>query len=209
MDIKQSHRFFDLKEVIAPETKNEALRFFHDLLGNKNPLIVEIGSGNGHFLVDYAIMHPEKNFIGTEVLYGRARKFFKKVQNRNLKNLLVFRGDSRQFIWEFLYQEMVEEFIILFPDPWPKKRHHKHRLLKAPFIKMLHYRLVPGGEVSIATDFEPYRDWIIREFESAGGFKNLSGSGSDYPGHYPDTLFHQRFRNEGKNIYFLKFRKIT
>jgi len=208
MAIIQRHHFFDIREVIPPETREEAIKYFYNLFGNNHPIVVEIGSGNGHFLVDYAMKNPQKNIIGTEILKGRAQKFYKKVQKRGLNNVLIFKGDSRQFVWEFLYQEMVEEFIILFPDPWPKKRHHKHRLLQASFIKMLHYRLVPGGEVSIATDFTPYREWIISEFEKEGGFKNLTGSGVNYPEHYPDSLFHQRLRKKGKNIYFMKFKKI-
>jgi len=195
-------------EVIPPADRSEAIKYFGDLFGNSNPLVVEIGSGNGHFLVDYARTNPDKNFIGIEMLWGRAKKFHKKVEKRDLKNVAVFRGDARIFIWEFLYESMVEEFIILFPDPWPKTRHHKHRLLKKGFIEMLHFRLVEGGVVSIATDHTGYRDWIMDAFSGVKGFRPLYEAGySHYPEDYPATLFHSRLIEKGCEIYFLRYIK--
>ncbi len=208
MNVKDMKRFFTLEDVIPPVDKKDAQRFFKNLFENANPLIVEIGSGNGHFLVDYAIMNPDYNFIGTEILGGRARKFYRKIEKRDLKNIAVFKGDSRIFIWEFLYENMVKEFIILFPDPWPKKRHHKHRLLKEGFIKMLEERLEPEGVISIATDHIDYRDWIIEEFKKVNTLVPLFKSGySSYPDNYPSTLFLERFKEHGKEIFFMRYKK--
>ena len=202
------HPIFFLSEVIPPNSKEEMGNYFYNLFGNTNPLVVEIGSGNGHFLVEYAMRHQDKNFIGTEILAGRTRKFHSKIQKRELRNILVFKGDARQFVWEYLYEESVHEFIILFPDPWPKKRHHKHRILTAPFIQMLRLRLKAGGTVSIATDYTEYRDWILDEFGRNGGFINICSQGyTKYPEDYPKTLFKQRFKEEKSDIYFLCFKK--
>ncbi|MGQ9615953.1 MAG: tRNA (guanosine(46)-N7)-methyltransferase TrmB [Spirochaetota bacterium] len=200
------NRYFILSDVIPPENREEQIQFFQNIFGNKNPLIVEIGSGNGHFLVKVAMQNPHKNFIGTEILGGRARKFHSKVQKRGLKNIAIFKGDAKQFVWEFLYEETVEEFIILFPDPWPKRRHHKHRLLTQPFINMLRQRLVKGGIITISTDNEDYRDWIIGEFFKTGGFKNLFQKGfSHWPEHYPESLFKEKFRKMQRPIYFIQY----
>jgi tRNA (guanine-N7-)-methyltransferase len=202
--------YFILSEVIPPENREEQIRFFQGIFGNTNPLIVEIGSGNGHFLVEVAIKNPHKNFIGTEILGGRARKFYSKVQKRELKNIAIFKGDARQFVWEFLHEETVEEFIILFPDPWPKRKHHKHRLLTQPFINMLKQRLIEGGTITISTDNEDYRDWIIEGFKKTGGFKNLFQEGfSQWPEHYPESLFKERFRKMQRPVYFSQYRKIS
>jgi tRNA (guanine-N7-)-methyltransferase len=200
--------FFNLIDVIPPLNRGESLSYFAKLFGNKNPLVVEIGSGNGHFLVEYAALNPDINFIGTEILIGRAKKFFKKAEKRCLNNIAIFRGDSRRFVWDFIYEDTVSEFIILFPDPWPKKRHHKHRLLTRKFIQMLFLRLVPGGKVSLATDYEEYRDFIIEEFAYIEGFKTLSKERySEYPDNYPLSLYQEKLKKEGKRLYYMKYMK--
>ena len=184
-----------IADVIPPENSRKAIT-------------VEIGSGNGHFLVDQAIEYPDRNFIGTEILNGRVKKFHSKIEKRILKNIVVFKGDVRRFVWEFLFEQTVSEFIILFPDPWPKTKHHKHRILKTEFISMLHYRLVQGGTVTLATDFLAYRDWILKEFIKNGGFQCIhQGENSLYPDSYSKTLFQEKFEKEGREIYFLRFRK--
>jgi tRNA (guanine-N7-)-methyltransferase len=177
---KSMGTFFDLKDAIPPENREETLYLFEEIFGNRKLPIVEIGSGNGHFLVACAVKNPDKNYIGTEILGGRARKFYSKIEKRSLKNIAVFKGDARRFVWEFLYENTVEEFIILFPDPWPKKRHHKHRLFKDAFIGMLSERLTDGGAVSIATDHAEYRDWVLEEFQKNISFINLHSNEIGY-----------------------------
>jgi tRNA (guanine-N7-)-methyltransferase len=195
-------------EEIPPENRQEAVGYFRSLFGNSNPLVVELGSGNGHFLVEWAVKCPDRNYIGTEILSGRADKFRAKVEKRNLANLVIFRGEIRRFVWEFLHEGMVDEFVTLFPDPWPKKRHHKHRLLSGPFIDMLELRLVPGGFVSIATDSAEYREWILQAFDAHPRFRNLFGGGyASYPADYPETLFLRRFRDQNKEVFFMRFGK--
>jgi len=201
--------FFNLSNEIPPDSREEQSHYFRDIFGNDHPLIVEIGSGNGHFLVEYALQHPEKNYIGTEILGGRARKFNQKVEKRRMNNIVVYKGDVRQFLWEYIYEDSISEFIVNFPDPWPKKRHHKHRLLQHAFIEMLHARLKSGGIVSIATDDALYRDWIIEQFKKTAGFRNLHQDGyTRYPDHFPKSLFEQRFREENRNLFFLQYEKV-
>lgn len=202
--------YFDLIDTIPPGSREESLNFFKGLFNNNNPFIVEIGSGNGHFLVEFALKNPDKNFIGTEILNERAKKFHVKIQRGGFKNVVVFRGDSRRFLWDFIFEDTVEEFIIFFPDPWPKRRHHKHRLLNGTFIDMLHFRLIPGCIVSIATDYPEYRDWIIEEFNKTGGFINLFEKGYNlFPDYFPKSLFEERFRKAGHNIYYIKYKKVN
>jgi len=175
---------FTITETIPPACRDEALSFFAHIFGNTHTLSVEIGSGNGHFLVDSALHHPERNFIGIELLAGRAKKFLSKVEKGNLKNIVVYRGDARRFVWEFLYEKMVWEFFIMFPDPWPKKRHHKHRIITKPFINMLYHRLVSGGRVSLATDHQEYSERIVSVFQNSRRFANRSREGGSY---YPEV----------------------
>jgi tRNA (guanine-N7-)-methyltransferase len=202
------HPLFSLSETIPPLSREEMYRYFLNIFGNCNPLVVEIGSGNGHFLVECAMCQSERNFVGTEILGGRARKFHSKIEKRKLKNLVVFKGDARQFVWEYLYEGTVQEFIILFPDPWPKKRHHKHRILTSAFIQMLRVRLKTGGLVSVATDYSEYRDMILEGFEKNGGFSLLLKEGfGNYPKNFPKTIFQEKFKKEGKEIFFMQFQK--
>jgi tRNA (guanine-N7-)-methyltransferase len=199
---------YDLLEEIPPENREEQILYFQNMFGNSNPLIVEIGSGNGHFLVENALRNPESNYIGTEILGGRARKFGQKVEKRGMKNIAVFKGDARQFVWEYLFEETVSEFIIMFPDPWPKKRHHKHRLLQQKMLQMLHYRLVPEGVVSITTDHAMYRDFIMEEFEKSEGFRLVNPKTFlEYPDHFRGSLFEVRFRREKRQLFFLQYEK--
>jgi len=201
---------FNIIDAIPPENRDEAIAYFAGIFGNTNPLSVEIGSGNGHFLVDSALLHPENNFIGTELLLGRAKKFFSKVEKKNIKNIVIYRGDARRFVWEFLYDNMVSEFFIMFPDPWPKKRHHKHRIITAPFINMMHHRLVLRGKISIATDHVEYRNNIVSLFQSFPGFtSNFSEGFAPYPNEYPKSIFEERFRLANRAVYFMQYIKIS
>ena len=200
--------FFDMKEVIPPSSRKESIRFFSEIFGNKNPITVEIGSGNGHFLVECAERNPHKNYIGTEILFGRATKFSSKLLKRDLNNIVIFWGDTRRFVWEFLYDSTVEEFLVMFPDPWPKKRHHKHRLLSEGFIRMLYVRLVTGGRVSVITDYEEYRDFIIGKFENSGGFTTVFDAGyTTYPEGHQQSIFEERFRKQGRKLYHMQWVK--
>ena len=200
---------FNLSEEIPPGNREEQLDYFREKFVNSHPLVVEIGSGNGHFLVEKALQNPECNFIGTEILGGRARKFSDKVEKRGMSNIIIFKGDARQFVWEYLYEDTVSEFIIMFPDPWPKKRHHKHRLFQKSLLQMLHHRLISGGRISIATDHILYRDWIIEEFRKTGGFRNVNPENfTKYPDHFRGSLFEVRFRRENRILYFMQYEKL-
>ena len=200
---------FNLSEEIPPGNRRQQIHYFQKIFGNSHPLIVEIGSGNGHFLVDNALQNPERNFIGTELLGGRARKFNQKVEKRDMANIIIFKGDARQFVWEYLYEETVSEFIIMFPDPWQKKRHHKHRLLQQNLLQMLHHRLIPDGRISITTDHNLYRDYIIDELGKTEGFRKLNpGEFTEYPDHFRGSLFEVRFRRENRSLFFLQYEKM-
>ena len=199
---------FYISDTLPPANIDEMKAFFANIFHNNNSLIVEIGSGNGHFLVERALKYPDNNYIGTDLLTGRAKKIYSKIEKRGLKNIVVFKGDARRFVWEFLYENTVEEFIILFPDPWPKQRHRKHRLLTAAFINMLKIRLVPGGMVTLATDYHEYRNRILDEFRKDRGFTNIYRNGySSSPHSCPKTLFQEKYTEEGRDIYYMRFRK--
>lgn len=120
------------------------------------PLHVELGSGDGSFLVEYAKQHSDQNFIGVERLLGRLRKIDRKGTRAGLVNLRLIRLEASYLVDFLLPQASVSAFHIYFPDPWPKRRHRKHRLIQDPFLPVLARALVPSGTVYLRTDDADY-----------------------------------------------------
>jgi tRNA (guanine-N7-)-methyltransferase len=116
------------------------------------PLEVELGSGDGSFLVKYAQMHPDRNFIGVERLLGRIRKIDKKTQRAGLDNIQLVRIEARYMLEFMLPRQSVHILHIYFPDPWPKRKHRKNRLITDRLVDIASKTLVPGGVVYMRTD---------------------------------------------------------
>jgi tRNA (guanine-N7-)-methyltransferase len=119
-------------------------------------LEVELGCGDASFLTEYARRHPERNFIGVERLLGRMRKLDRKGQRAGLTNLRGVQIESSYFLQYLLPPGLASALHIYFPDPWPKKRHRKNRLINESFPQLACAALVPGGEVYLRTDDEDY-----------------------------------------------------
>ncbi len=116
------------------------------------PLDVELGSGDGSFLVDYAHLHPERNFIGVERLLGRAKKIDRKGGRLGLTNLRAIRIESAYFLEYLLPRHSASALHIYFPDPWPKKKHRRHRLINDRFPGLAARALTPDGRIYLRTD---------------------------------------------------------
>jgi tRNA (guanine-N7-)-methyltransferase len=128
------------------------------------PLEVEIGSGDGSFLVQYAQAHPERNFLGVERLFGRLRKIDRKGRRAQLANLRVMRIEAAYFLEYLLPASSVRALHIYFPDPWPKRKHRKNRLINAAFPELAHQVLEPNGFVYLRTDDQDYFEQMISVF---------------------------------------------
>ena len=135
------------------------------------PLEVELGSGDGAFLVQYAVAHPERNFIGVERLLGRLRKIDRKARRAGLVNLRAVRIESAYFLGYLLPAHAAAALHIYFPDPWPKRKHQRHRLIKESFPALAHQALAPGGKIYLRTDDPDYFDQMLRVFEASGLFR--------------------------------------
>lgn len=131
---------------------------------------LEIGSGKGTFLVQHAPRHPQVNFIGVE--YARAfwRHAADRVRRHQLHNVRMLHAEAGLFVRQYVPDAAFEQVHIYFPDPWPKKRHHKRRLIQAPFLEQMHRILQPAGRVRLATDHVDYFAWMEIE---AGKVENL------------------------------------
>jgi tRNA (guanine-N7-)-methyltransferase len=141
------------------------------LFPKTQPLEVEPGCGDASFLIEYARQHPDRNFIGVERLLGRIRKLDRKGRRAGLTNLRGARIESAYFLQYLLPPRSASALHIYFPDPWPKKKHHKHRLVNEHFPEIVRAALAPGGVVFFRTDNEDYFAQITEVFGASKKFQ--------------------------------------
>jgi tRNA (guanine-N7-)-methyltransferase len=171
---------------------------WEELFGNTHPVEVELGAGDGGFILEKARREPERNFFALERLLGRARKMAKRAPERGLVNFKILRLESAYFIERLCPPGSVEVVHIMFPDPWPKKRHHKHRLIQPAFLGQLARVLKPGGEVRFTTDHEAYFQWAREHWSASPGWKSFGNWDAEGD---PRTDFEQGFITEGREFF--------
>jgi len=132
--------------------------------GNDNPIQIEYCSGNGAWITERAQKNPDINFIAVEMRLDRARKIWAKIHNHKLNNLIVVFGESLLFTKNYIPDHSIDEIFINFPDPWPKRKHHKNRLINDLFLEEVARVLEPGKPITIVTDNAPYSEAIIETF---------------------------------------------
>jgi tRNA (guanine-N7-)-methyltransferase len=142
-----------------------------DIFPKPQPLEVELGCGDASFLVEYARRNPEKNFIGVERLLGRISKLDRKGRRAGLTNLRGVRIESSYFLQFLLPAKSISALHIYFPDPWPKKRHHKNRLINENFPALARATLAPAGIIYLRTDDEDYFGQMTEVFSACKEFK--------------------------------------
>jgi len=174
---------------------------------NDNPLHLEVGFGNGKFLIEMAAKEPENNFIGLDFYHKGIRKA--RINKLQIKNIRIIYGDAREKIPVYFKDADLDRIYINFPDPWPKKRHYKRRLIKPPFVELITGKLVSDGKVLVATDNEPYALEILDFFEAHPLLKNKFGPGvfRGTRGEFPRSKYENNFINAGEKIYYLEFTK--
>jgi tRNA (guanine-N7-)-methyltransferase len=143
------------------------------LFPRAQPLEVELGSGDGSFLANYALQHPEHNFIGVERLLGRIRKLDRKGRRAGLTNLRGVRIESSYFLQYLLPADSAHALHVYFPDPWPKRKHQRHRLINDRFPALAHDALVPGGTVFLRTDDTDYFGQMSAVFNASPRFQSV------------------------------------
>jgi tRNA (guanine-N7-)-methyltransferase len=167
------------------------------------PLEVDVGCGDGSFLVEVARRFPERNFLGIERLLGRVRKTCRKAARLALDNVRVLRLEASYAVRYMLPPESVSVFHVGFPDPWPKRRHHQRRLINDAFLDTVRAALRPGGELRVSTDDAPYFEHIRRVVSQRADFAETPWP--DNP-NYPKTDFEKQFT--GLPIHRLRLRKV-
>lgn len=177
--------------------------------GRQAPLTLEIGFGNGEVLLEDASEHPDRDYLGIEVHRPGVGRLLNQIQERQLDNIRVICADAMEVIRDRLPSASIDACWIFFPDPWPKKRHHKRRLVQADFLRLLADRLRPGGIVHAATDWEDYAEWMLRAFEAEPRLENTAPE-DDFaprPSWRPETKFEHRGLARGHPVRDLIFRR--
>lgn len=151
------------------------------VFGRSAPRTLEIGFGNGEHLAMLAAAHPGRDFIGVEVHPPGVGHLLQLAQDGNLANLRVLRHDAIEVMARQIPEGSLEEILVLFPDPWPKKRHHKRRLVDAGFARLAASRLRPGGVLRLATDWTPYAEQMLAVLEAEPLLVNLAPAGGYMP----------------------------
>ena len=178
------------------------------LFGRRAPLAVEIGIGGGEAVMALARNHPDWDWLGIDVFAPGIGKLLLQLEQEPLPNLRVVKDDAVAFLEERLPPDSLDAVYIFFPDPWPKARHHKRRLIQAPFLDLLGERLAPGGELFLATDWADYAEWMVEVLEAHPAFANVHGPGVFAP-RCPDrplTKFEERGEGRGHAVYDLRYR---
>lgn len=145
---------------------------FVDIFGNTNPIIIEIGFGMGDATAVLAEANPDINYIGIEVHRPGVGKLLNEIKRRNLRNLYIIEHDAMEVLEYMINDNSVNGFHIFFPDPWPKKRHHKRRMVQRPRTDMLAKKLMSGGYFYFVTDWFEYAEFALEELNNTPGLKN-------------------------------------
>lgn len=179
------------------------------LFGREAPRTLEIGFGNGEHLLALAAAHPERDFIGVEVHRPGVGRLLLGLEKAALGNVRLVCHDAVEVLDQQIPRGFLYELLILFPDPWPKKRHHKRRLIQGPFTALAAARLAHGGVLRLATDWEPYALEMLEVLTHTADLENLSEYGGFMarPSERAPTRFERRGERLGHAVWDLAFRR--
>ncbi len=176
--------------------------------GRAAPLVLEIGSGMGETTAALAAARPELNHLAVEVYTPGIGQLLLRVEHAGLTNLRVLRGDAVDVLREHLAPGSLHAVLVFFPDPWPKTRHHKRRLVQPGFVALLASRLAVGGRLQLATDWGHYAKQMLAVCSAEPLLRNRHAGWAPRPDWRPVTKFEDRARVEGRTVRDLEFERI-
>lgn len=194
--------------VFIPETQLKKAGSFASLFGNDHPLALEIGCGIGDFIVQIASRHPERNFIAIDIFNQGCRQTCSRIEASGLDNILMMRIEARYLMHQYLGKNSLQALYINCPDPWPKKRQRKRRLMNHEFINLALYCLASNGELNFSTDFADYGEAVGELLSHDERFANMQASAYSHDlADYPISKYMRRFLDLGQPIYLCRYRK--
>lgn len=180
---------------------------YEKVFGNTNPVTIEIGFGMGTATAEIAARNPGRNYIGIEVHKPGIGKLLGEIASRGLKNLRIIEHDAVEVLDDMIEDESVSAFHVFFPDPWPKKRHHKRRLVQRPRTDLFASKLVPGGYFYMVTDWLEYAECALDELQKTDRLVNRYDGFAEHQDWRPETKFEARGIRDDRPIselYFIK-----
>jgi tRNA (guanine-N7-)-methyltransferase len=204
-ELRKKRDFFQI-EIVKGEIIN-----FERLFGNSHPVHLEIGSGRGEFLIQKAEQNPQVNFFALELKEKRIKTILRKLDPQIHENVRLSRVLVDASITEYLEENSLEMIYIIHPDPWPKRKHFKNRIIQKEFITHLKKILKPKGEIFISTDHKEYAFWIMKQFNERNDFKSFYENGCTHisPKGHIETHFEKIKKQEGYKPFYMRFIKIT
>lgn len=175
------------------------------IFGRQAPLILEIGFGMGETTASIAAAHPQNDYLGIEVHTPGVGALCKRLVEQALTNVRIIQHDAVEVVRDMLPENGLDGIHIFFPDPWPKKRHHKRRLIQPPFMKLLATRLKPGGYVHCATDWQEYAEHMLHVLAAEPLLTNSHTGFAPRPDYRPLTKFENRGLRLGHGVWDLIF----
>jgi len=182
-----------------------------ELFGNGAPVIMEIGFGNGEATWQMARAHPGENYLGVEVHQPGVGHLLLVIEKHGITNIRIACADATDFLRTRIPEESLAGVRIYFPDPWPKKRHHKRRIIQPSFVRLLASRMRSGAILHLATDWEPYAEHMLEVLDSVDGFEILPTNGDCHykPDWRPQTKYEKRGERLGHKVKDLLFRRMA
>ncbi|MEA3410446.1 MAG: tRNA (guanosine(46)-N7)-methyltransferase TrmB [Pseudomonadota bacterium] len=180
------------------------------VFGREAPLTLEIGFGNGESMAALAEAHPERNFLGAEVHRPGLGRLLRRIEELHLTNVRLYSGDAVELLERNLPAATLDAVLLFFPDPWPKNRHRKRRIVQPRFVRLVHRALRDAGVFHMATDWEEYAIHMMAIMEAADGYRNRAGPGrfSPRPGDRPFTRFERRGARLGHTVRDLVYTRV-
>jgi tRNA (guanine-N7-)-methyltransferase len=176
--------------------------------GRPAPTVLEIGFGMGETTEKIALARHHENFLGVEVFNAGIGSLLRRIEASQMSNLRIIQHDAVEVVRDMIAPMTLAGVHIYFPDPWPKKRHHKRRLVQAPFIALLASRIAPGGYVHCATDWAPYAAQMLEVLSAEPLLTNTAPRYAPRPDFRPQTKFETRGLRLGHGVWDLMFKRI-
>ena len=173
------------------------------------PKILEIGFGMGETTAQIAVAHPHNDYLAIEVHTPGVGSLLRLIEANALTNVRIIQHDAVEVLNYMITPDSLSAIHVFFPDPWPKKRHHKRRLIQAPMVRLMASRLRPGGYLHLATDWENYAGQMLEVLSAEAQLANTSGDFAARPAYRPFTKFEMRGVKLGHRVWDLVFKRIS
>ena len=178
---------------------------FAGLFGRKAPVVAEIGFGMGETTARIAAENPGVDYLAIEVHSPGVGSLLKQLGEAALENVRIVQHDAVEVVGHMVPPDSLAAIHVFFPDPWPKKRHHKRRLLQPEFVELAASRLAPGGVLHVATDWQEYAEQVLAVLSASALLRNTTQGFAPRPAHRPETKFERRGVNLGHGVWDLLF----